>query len=77
MYYYTPIYRPPGAFTLPRGKEWTLIERPRNGGFERRVDLPVSAYAWGIIGYAEPLTPEELATFELSPALYIGGLSRV
>jgi hypothetical protein len=64
-YLYTPLYRPPGAFSLPKG--WTLIERPAlvPNNFERRKDLPVSQYPHGVVGFDSKLPPQDVADFQL------------
>jgi len=68
MYRYAPLYRPPGFATLPAGKTWVLLERPRiSCGFDRRTDLPLSEYPFGVIGYAHPLPDSEVKAFELKP----------
>jgi len=62
---YTNKYRPPGYATLPAG--WNLVERPANPafGFERRADLPVSKYPFGLVSFDRPLTPAEVEAYEL------------
>jgi hypothetical protein len=65
---YTMRYRPPGAFTLPAGLNWTLTERPSRAGagFEKRTDLPVSRHPFGVFTTDKrPLTSDELESFEI------------
>jgi len=65
---YTMRYRPPGAFTLPRGLNWTLTERParQDAGFQKRTDLPVSRHPFGVFTTdTRPLTPDELTAYEI------------
>ena len=64
IYKYVPLYRPPGSASLPKG--WTLLERPRRDcGFDRRTDLPLSKYPFGVVGYDRPLTTLETTNYEL------------
>lgn len=67
MFTYTLMYRPAGTYTLPKG--WELVARPKgyNHGFELRTDLPVSSYQFGIVGYPQPLTDEDIKTYQLLP----------
>ena len=60
---YTPRYRPPTSFTLPRG-QWTLRERPAVG-FPLRTDLPISQHPHGVVVFDRALTAQELDDFEL------------
>jgi hypothetical protein len=64
MKHYTLMYRPPSTFTLPR-VGWTLLERPACGGFDRRDDLPVSIYTFGVVTFDRELTDDEIERFEL------------
>jgi len=66
LYKYTPLYRPPGFVTVPA--DWVLVERPKiSCGFDRRTDLPVSQYTYGVIAYTKPLTEAEIRQFQLMP----------
>lgn len=61
---YTPMYRPPSTFTIP--KDFELIERPHAGlGFDRRTDLPLSKHKFGVVRYARPLTEHEIEWAQL------------
>ena len=63
-YRYAPKYRPPTFATVPGG--WTLLERPSlSCGFDRRTDLPVSSYRYGVIGYDKPLSEDDVKRYEL------------
>jgi hypothetical protein len=58
------MYRPPGFATVPAG--WVLLERPKlDCGFDRRIDLPVSSYMFGVIGYSKPLSDDDVKRYEL------------
>ena len=59
---YTQLYRPPSSCALPKG--WTLVERPFEG-FEKRIDLPLSEYRFGIVEFERMLTADEIEDFEL------------
>lgn len=63
---YAPKYRPPDRFTLPNAP-WSIVERPANPafGYSLRTDLPVSMHRFGVVEFAKPLTPDEVAAFEL------------
>jgi hypothetical protein len=66
LYKYTPLYRPPGFATVPAG--WTLVERPKlSCGFDRRTDLPISQYTYGVIAYEKPLIEAEIRQYQLMP----------
>lgn len=71
IYLYAPLLRPAGAFTLPPGIGWEYTEVP---GFlaYRRVDLPRSQYAYGVIRTSRALTPAELDHFDLMPIVPVG-----
>lgn len=64
---YTMKYRPPGYATCPEG--FTLVESGTGGHFPRRFDLPAGKHAFGVIGYERTLTPRELETYEMLPAI--------
>lgn len=65
MHNYSLLYRPPGI-TLPKG--WVLVERPWAGlGFDKRTDLPLSRFRFGVIAYSRPLSDDEIKAFELQP----------
>lgn len=67
MHKYAPKYRPPGFATVPDG--WELLETGRNGSdhFPLRSDLPRGIHAFGLIGYPQPLTREQVESYELVP----------
>lgn len=63
---YVPLYRPPSFASVPA--DWTLVERPRmNCGFDRRTDLPLSEYPFGVIGYPKKLSDDAVKVFQLKP----------
>ena len=64
---YTPKYRPPCQFTLPRNAgAWELVQRPAAvDHYDRRTDLPKSAHPYGVIAFARALTEQEVYDFEL------------
>ena len=63
---YTLLYRPPSFATLPAGKLWVLLERPRvSCGFDRRTDLPLSEYPFSVIAFTEKLSAADLKAFEI------------
>lgn len=62
---YTLKYRPPSFATLPKG--WILVERPQMPGWERREDLPVSLHRFGVVAFEQPLTDDEVASYQLEP----------
>jgi len=65
---YTPMYRPPSSVTLPAG--WSLVERPAPGlGFDRRADLPISEYRFGIVAYEKPLSDGDEIRYQLKPVV--------
>jgi len=69
MHKYACLYRPPSWASLPSG--WTLLERPLilPNNFERRIDLPVSEYQYGVIGFASPLSSADREHYGLQ---YLG-----
>jgi hypothetical protein len=64
---YALKYRPPGFATCPKG--WVLLERGTGGFFPNRQDLPAGEHRFGVIGYERCLTPAELESFEIVPAI--------
>jgi len=64
---YTTKYRPPGFATVPDG--YVLLERGTDDHFPRRTDVPKGPTRFGVIGYPRCLTPEELESFEIVPAI--------
>lgn len=62
-YVYYCKMRPPGPGTVPtRGLQ-------RAQAFDERHYVPVvDCMAWGLVSYREPLTPREIADFELISA---------
>lgn len=62
---YAPKYRPPGLGAVPDG--WTLVERPAMSGlgFDRRTDLPVSRFRYGVISYPKRLSDAEIRKWDL------------
>jgi hypothetical protein len=69
---YAPMYRPPSFNCLPRAG-WELLERPAMtpNNFERRQDLPVSSYQFGVIAFDSQLSKEDEAAYDLT---YLGAL---
>ena len=65
FFFYIPLYRPPSWNCLPEG--WELVERPSftPNNYERRTDLPVSLYPYGMIAYSRELTAAEIDTYQL------------
>ena len=63
LHLYTPLYRPPGYGTVPKG--WVLVETGTLGNFPQRPDLPQGKTRHGLIGYKEPLTTTEIWAFDL------------
>jgi hypothetical protein len=63
---YTTLSRPPSTFSLPKAC-WNIVERPADifAGFEKRIDLPVSQYTFGVITFDRELTAEEIEHFGL------------
>jgi hypothetical protein len=61
---YAMLYRPMSFCTLPRGLQWTLVERPGVGDYSNRTDLPFSTRPFGVFE-CEPLTEEQLERFEI------------
>lgn len=67
MFLYTPKYRPPAFAGLPRGFE--LIETPQDRTGYNRPDLPTSQHRFGVIGWSERLSTEDVEKFQLT---YLG-----
>lgn len=67
MHLYAPKYRPADAFNVPRG--WELVERGTSNCFPLRRDLPLGDSLFGVIGYKDKLSPEQVESYELK---YLG-----
>lgn len=66
---YAPKLRPPTRDGLPRF-EFELLERPHFGfGFDRRTDLPASSHQFGVVGFKEKLSADDVEHFDLE---YLG-----
>jgi len=65
LYCYALTYRPPAYTHCPEG--WELIERSQGTGYDARRDLPVSQYLFGVIGYRQRLSQEDVLRYELQP----------
>ncbi len=65
---YAPMYRPPSFNCLPR-QGWELVERPSitPNNYERRIDLPVSEFPFGVIAFESQLSKEDEAAYDLKP----------
>lgn len=68
LYHYVCLYRPPSFASLPAG--WELVEKPRQTphNFERRTDLPVSPFPFGVVGFQRELTAMECEQYQLRRA---------
>ena len=62
---YIPLLRPAGFGTLPRGVGWRYTEAPAMPGLANRLDLPRSAYTFGVIETDRVLTAAEAEHFDL------------
>jgi hypothetical protein len=60
---YTPLLRPAGFESLPRGLTWEYAEAPWDIA-HRRPDLPRSSHRHGVIE-CRPLTADECKIFDL------------
>lgn len=62
---YRTTLRPASGGGMPPGVRWTYVEAPAMLGLANRIDLPTSAYRYGVVSTDRELTAEEMHHFDI------------